>query len=357
MKKSSTTPISDSIAKLHPSKTFNYHQAATITCLDFDDSGQYLISSGIDKSIQLYDVHKGVHIKDIQLQKYGAHLAKFTHHDLNCLYASTPTSELEIDHAIRYLSLSDKKYLQYFRGHKHQVIDLEVNPVYDTFISSSIDGSIKIWDLKSPTPIGSLDVGGPSLVAFDPHGVVFVVAELPRDDCGGRVLFYSANNFQNGAFLSVAVAEALPGSSSWCHVEMANSGKLVLISTESGDHLVLDSFLGQLLTRLPNSPGFSTSNNGNGGGIKSLYPTTGSSCFSPCGRYVLLGAANHLLLYDLGNIKSTSGTDVVKPTDNPKRLLPFTTLETNQGLPRLVKFNPKLLTLATADNTVSLWLV
>ena len=124
------------LAALQPAKSFNYHQGASITSLDFDDAGQFLVSSGIDKSIQLYDCHKGTHSKDIQSQKYGAHSARFTHEELNCLYASTPEPSDNNENAIRYLSLSNNRYLRYFKGHKAQVSSIEVNPVDKTFLSS-----------------------------------------------------------------------------------------------------------------------------------------------------------------------------------------------------------------------------
>ncbi|RCK66554.1 Set1 complex component swd2 [Candida viswanathii] len=80
------------------------------------------------KSIQLYDCHKGTHVKDIQSQKYGAHSARFTHEELNCLYVSTPEGALpprnittggEND-TIRYLSLNNNQYIRYFKGIRHR---------------------------------------------------------------------------------------------------------------------------------------------------------------------------------------------------------------------------------------------
>jgi len=46
-------------------------------------------------------------------KKYGIDLPRFTHRSTNIIYASTKE-----DDTIRYHSLHDNKYLQYFRGHK-----------------------------------------------------------------------------------------------------------------------------------------------------------------------------------------------------------------------------------------------
>lgn len=357
-KSSSSLTITDKVIKsFEPVKTFNYHKGASITSLDFDDSGQYLISAGIDKSIQLYDVHKGVHHNDIQSQKYGAHLARFTHFELNCLYASTPAADKNIDNAIRYLSLSNNLYLRYFKGHKDQVTSIEVHPVLDLFLSASLDRTVKLWDLRSTSPVGNLDVGQPTVIAFDPRGIVFCVGKCPCPSTGagvGVVAFYDTASFDKKPFLEVEI-QVLAGQS-WNKLEFSNNGKLLLISTDSYEHYVVDAFLGQLLTTLQIVS--DTSHTGyNGDWMTFKYPYSGSASFSPCGKFVLVGSPQmNVLAFDLTNLKHTDGnTRSVSDLDNPKTLRPFQTLSTNQGIPKIVAFNQKLLTFATADSTVSLW--
>lgn len=351
-KKSSSTLAVDELllGSMFPRKTFNYHQGASITSLDFDDSGQYLISAGIDKSIQLYDIYKGVHYKDIQSQKYGAHLARFTHKELNCLYVSTAEalSKDPVDNAIRYLSLSDKKYIRYFKGHKQQVISLEVNPVHDTFITSSYDNTVKLWDLRSPNPVGNLEMGQPTLIAYDPHGIAFVVAKYPLYDDGlGEILFFDTKTFYQAPFLTCKV-QTNP-KAKWTHVLFANHGRFLMISTNISEHYIIDAFLGELLTTLVTSTSSETQ-------LHSQYPLNCTSCFTPCGRYAICGTPdNKLKLFNLQSIKSSNGVSSIKNSDNPKKLFPFKVIPTNQGLPKIIAFNPKLLNIATADNTVSLW--
>ncbi|KAK7684637.1 hypothetical protein QCA50_012218 [Cerrena zonata] len=325
---SSSVFITDSIVgSFKPSKLFNYHQEASVTSLDFNVSGQYLISAGIDKSIQLYDVHRGIHHKDIQSQKYGAHLARFAHDDLNCLYASTPSASLEVDHSIRYLALASNTYLRYFKGHKEQVVAIEMNPVSETFISSSLDRTVKVWDLKSASPIGNFDIGLPSVIAFDPQGIVFAVGKCPQPQLKstlGSVSLYDMTNFDKGPFLTVEVP--IISGQSWNKLEFSNN----------------DAFLGQLLTTLIVDVTRS-SKEYNGDWMSFQYPSTGSTCFTPCGKFVLAGSPK-------------GGVHVVSDSDNPKRTVPFKMLDTDpSGIPKILSFNPKLLTFASADNKVALW--
>ncbi|KAK6462340.1 WD40-repeat-containing domain protein [Scheffersomyces coipomensis] len=355
---SSTIQLTEKvISSFRPAKKFDYHQGASITSLDFDETGQYLISAGIDKSIQLYDTHKGTHHKDIKSQKYGAHLARFTHHELNCLYASTPSLEDEANHAIRYLSLADNQYIRYFKGHKEQVTSIEVHPISDTFLSSSLDHTVKYWDLRSSSPVGNIVVGQSSIIAFDPWGMIFVVGRYPDPNSSsktGTVSFYDVKTLDKAPFLQANV-EILP-KQKWTKIEFSNNGKLVLIVTDSPVHYILDSFSGQLITTLQLDPKSEESFNGDWFSFE--YPSSGSATFSPCGKFVLAGTPQSTVqVFNLTDLKSTDGkSHHISPYDNPKILRPLTKIPSPRGLPKILAFNPKLLNVATADTTVSLWL-
>lgn len=272
-------PISESIIKsFKPSKTFRYHENnAPITSLDFDDSGQFLISSGIDESMQLYDASKGKHLKSVLSKKYGVHLARFTHHDKSIIYASTKGN----DNTIRYLSLHDNSFIRYFRAHKLQVLGLEMSPLEDVFLSTALDDSVRLWDLRSNTCQGYMACKSPSLIAFDPSGVVFAVASNVTKEVG----LYDVKNFEKEPFAVFSNAEFTNGDHMWSKIEFSNDGKhLVITSTSLGsshlDHYVLDAFEGTLKGKLTGATRFSPRK----------FPDTGSTTISPDGRFVYGGA-------------------------------------------------------------------
>lgn len=339
----SSVPVTDVVlASFRPSKKLSYHENASITSLDFDVSGQYLISSGVDKSIQLYDCYKGTRHKEIQSQKYGAHLAKFTNEDLSCLYVSTPVQNgPEPDHAIRHLSLTTKSYLRYFKGHKDQVLLLEVNPVSRTFLSASADHTVKNWDLRTSMPMGSIGTGQASLVAYDPHGIVFVVAKQPLSAFeSGSVEFYNAASFERGPFLTKPVS-GLPAET-WTKVEFSNNGRFLLIATNLPQHYILDALLGRLLATLVVDAQAAAS------WMQFQYLSSGSACFSPDGKHVLAGNVNgNVALFELTSLKGDVQEHVT--------LSPCNVLPNKHGIPKVVAFNPKLLQMATADTNVVFW--
>lgn len=343
-KSGSSLPISDrALASFRPAKILSYHEGASVTSLDFDTSGQYLISSGVDKSIQLYDCHKGIRYKDIQSQKYGAHLAKFTHTDLNCLYASTPpVLGDDADHSVRYLSLTTKSYLRYFKGHKDQVTGLEVNPVTDTFLTASADHTVKHWDLRTPSCVGSIGVGQTSVVAFDPQGIIFAVGIDGKDSSGselgkGSVSLYDVASLERGPFLTVAVAGG--AGEKWTKLEFANNGKYLLVGTDSSQHYLLDAILGKVLAQLV------LTQEHHKGWLDFDYSSAGSVCFTPDGKFVVAGSPHGTLaIFDLSKLDGTT-----------KQLYPFKVIDGKQGITKVLAFDPKLYTLATADDRVVLW--
>jgi len=99
----STYPINGQLlGSLKPSKRFSSKHGTRITSVDFDDTGEWCVTAGDDETIQLYDCKRGKypphlfacidrcrHSKTLYSKKYGVHLARFTHHSQNVIYAST----------------------------------------------------------------------------------------------------------------------------------------------------------------------------------------------------------------------------------------------------------------------------
>ena len=126
------------VGKVFPNSTTNYS-------LDFDATGSFLLSASDDETLRVYDARLGKLKNTAFSKKYGCSLAQFTHKSTNVIYASTKE-----DDAIRYLSIYDNKYLRYYKGHTKRVTNLKMSPQDDTFLSSSEDETVRLWDLRSP---------------------------------------------------------------------------------------------------------------------------------------------------------------------------------------------------------------
>lgn len=134
-----------------------------INSICFDDTGETCVTAGDDESFVFWDARKGVKRRTFYSKKYGIDLARFTHKAQNILHASTKGG----DHAVRYHSAHENKYISYFRGHTARSVDspgkagtrpgadgcrvrsLQMCPINDTFISAGEDGTVRLWDLRS----------------------------------------------------------------------------------------------------------------------------------------------------------------------------------------------------------------
>ena len=78
--------------------------------------------------------------------RYGVDLIHFTQNKTNVVHASTKENDI-----IRYLNVQENNYIRYFRGHNKRVVTLCMNPTDDSFLSGSLDKSIRLWDIRYAT--------------------------------------------------------------------------------------------------------------------------------------------------------------------------------------------------------------
>lgn len=217
-----------------------------INSIDFSPNGETLISSSDDDSIVIYDCEKGTHKRTLNSKKYGVDLIHYTHAANTAIHSST-----KVDDTIRYLSLHDNKYIRYFPGHTKKVVTLCTSPVDDTFLSGSLDKSLRLWDLRSPNCQGVMHLTGRPVGNFDPEGLIFAVglnSEL--------VKLYDLRTFDKGPFNTFKLPQ--DKECDWTGLKFSPDGKSILISTNGAVIHLIDAFQGtpqQSLTGHTNNKG------------------------------------------------------------------------------------------------------
>ncbi|GKZ83730.1 member of Set1p complex, histone methyl transferase [Aspergillus niger] len=337
--------VSDIIRSFRPTKAFRGPKQDTsnyVTSLDFDDQGDYLVASGDDETIQVFDIKEGKSTKSVPSKKYGAHLARFTHHSRQVLHAST-----KVDDSLRLLDLHNEGYIRYFQGHTDKVTCLALSPGSDSFISCSKDDTVALWDLGSRNAQGKLKLATPYLVAFDPSASVIAIASQST----ASVLLYDLRNYDKAPFSSFDLApyeERYTPSTrgrGWTRLEFSNDGKHLLVGTDYHGHFILDAFEGTVkafLVGKAGSPGRAAPVSTTG---KPLGQ--GDACFSPDGRYVVGGSGDHsdMLVWDLQQ----------SPPEPNGLLQPMTRLS-HRGRTAIVEYNPRYNMIASADKETVCWL-
>lgn len=286
-----------------------------VNSIDFTKDGNTLISSSDDESIVLYDCQKGLQTRTLMSKKYGVDLIRYTHSANTVIHSSS-----KVDDTLRYLSLHDNKYLRYYPGHTKKVTSLCMSPTDDSFMSASLDKSIRIWDLRSPNCQGVMNVvGSRPVVNFDPEGLIFAVGFSSQ-----IVKLYDLKSFDKGPFNTFKLPQ--DKDCDWTGLKFSPDGKIILISTNGSVIHLIDSYQGtplQTFTGHVNNKGL---------------PLEAS--FSPDSQFVFTG--------------STDAKIHVWNAENGKKTTELVSAHT--GPIQCVQFNPKYMMLSSACTNMAFWL-
>lgn len=286
------------------------------------------------------------HLKTLYSKKYGVDLPRFTHKNTAIVHASTKE-----DDTLRYHSLHDNKYLQYFRGHKGRVVSLEVSPVDDGFMSGSMDKTVRLWDLRTPTCRGLLNLPASPIVAYDASGLVFAVAV----NVYSRILLYDQANFDKAPFLVITLEDPTlalisfpPRAIYMTSLSFSTNGKYLLVGCSGDAHYIMDAFEGHLLAKLEGHVGLERRKLSTPLKIEPEKGCSGEEVsWTPDSKYIVSGSLDgKVIVWDVQNLPTKSGPINLKET--PLRLRPLTALEGHPGPSRCVRFNPRLAMMCTA---------
>ncbi|KAK4056379.1 hypothetical protein OIO90_002522 [Microbotryomycetes sp. JL221] len=356
------------MSSFKPARVFNKTEATdecSFTSLAFDDQGQFAIAAAEDESLYLLDAQTGIQQKVYNVEKYGARLVRFTHSSSAILHTSAKD-----DVNIRYMSLHDNKYLRTFKGHKQPIVSMAMSPKDDTFLSGAVNDTVKLWDLRQASALGSLDIANHPSVAYDPSGMVFAVGL----NLNSSISMYDRRQFDSQPFLTPKINDMVIAASSTPHhipvitsLSFSNDGNCLLVGTSGDVHYVLDAFDGNVMARLVSEEPVSKVN-GTGPGLERaitsphvspIVPVAGISgeevTWSPDGRFIISGSIDgkiNIWDFKLPETRSESGS----PFGPTYSMYPIKTLDAHANPSRVVKFNPKKAMFASAGHEIAFWL-
>ncbi len=108
----------------------------------FNVDGNYCMTGGSDKSVKLWNPHKGVLLKN-----YSGH-----GYDVLDVHGSCDNSQLcscGLDKTVILWDVATGKIVRKYRGHAGHLNCVRFNEESTVILSGSIDGSIRVWDCRS----------------------------------------------------------------------------------------------------------------------------------------------------------------------------------------------------------------
>lgn len=349
------TPLDvEVIQSLHPEKVFSSKdndRKIPVSSINHTFTGNHFITTLPNGTLNLYQTSRPKLAKTTYSKKYGCTSATFTERGSDgstpqsCIVASTipnSTSDLKSNHAIRLLDLNTNSFTKYFNGHVDQVLTLSAASwMSEGFVSSSIDGTIKIWDQRSTSEIASLNLNSKSeiVIGCDPSGQVMAIWEpkMSRDLIGVLTLVPTLD-FPEGVIGKMEIHRSDFGDSRSPDFTVEsiklNAKGVLLLGFVNQDILVIDSLTMRIKSRLTGRLNFLSIPN-------DIWRSTGSVDFSWDGQWCFAGSGDEkVLIWDL-----KSSASIIKP---------FKSIPTANHLPRLISTNPRFGTMVTCDTDLML---
>uniref|UniRef100_A0A0K0F3D1 WD_REPEATS_REGION domain-containing protein n=1 Tax=Strongyloides venezuelensis TaxID=75913 RepID=A0A0K0F3D1_STRVS len=241
-----------------------------INSIDISPLGDYMVSSINKEKVVAYNILVGCESRDIQSKKYGCNQVIFAGESSKILYTSSKGSD-----DIRYLSLEDKKYVRFFKGHKDEVLSLSMSPNKTNFLSSSKDGMIRLWDLRSDECCETSNyINKNPIVTYDPKGLIFAVSEERN-----IVKLFDSRNTTQPPFRFFSF-QSYSGKVN--NIKFSPDGRKLIVSGDGTNFYTIDTFSGKRVA-------FE--------GIKNPKKRRFGVDYSPCGKYIIAGSDCGELIY------------------------------------------------------------
>jgi mitogen-activated protein kinase organizer 1 len=200
-----------------------------IRAVRFNKDGNYCITCGADKAVVLWNPYK-----KLKLQTYSGHSQEVL--DADCSHDHSFLCTASADKTCFYFDVSTGKILRKFRGHAGRVQCVRFNLVdSNMLISGSIDGKVKLWDLRARSfePVQDLEDFKDSVTYIDLNNEQILVSCLDK-----HLRLY---DIRYGKLYCDYIGQPITCS------RLTKDNQCMLISTLNDQIFLFDKFNGNLL--------------------------------------------------------------------------------------------------------------
>lgn len=200
-----------------------------VRAVRFNVDGEYCMSCGSDKSVKLWNPHKGT-----LLHTYAGHGYEVL--DARGSSDNSLIGSCGLDKSVMMWNVGTGECLRKFRGHAARVNCVCFNEESTVIFSGSMDGSVRVWDLRSRRnePIQVLDEAKDAVMTVSVSAHEILTSSL---DCYTRVY-----DLRNGKLMSNCIGESVTCAT------FSGDGQCILASTMGSSLRLMDKETGELLS-------------------------------------------------------------------------------------------------------------
>ena len=173
-KKAMALKSDKSLRNLKVKNTYKHNNIYPINGLEFTKYGMHLVVSYCEGFFHVYstiqNIYKGMGAYSLNL--IGNSLLCSTINESATLLATTAVTK---DHQIQYVDFVHLQWIRTYGHHTNIITSLSASPREETFLSSSLDNTVSINDLRSTSVIAKLKLSDTYLTAFHPDGTYFAI--------------------------------------------------------------------------------------------------------------------------------------------------------------------------------------
>ncbi|XP_031116084.1 WD repeat domain-containing protein 83 [Ipomoea triloba] len=203
------------------------HEGAVLA-VRFNSNGEYCLSCGRDRTIRLWNPHRG-----IQIKTYKSHGREVR--DVHVTSDNSKLCSCGGDRQIFYWDVASGRVIRKFRGHDSEVNAVKFNDYATVVVSAGYDKSLRVWDCKSHStePIQIIDTFLDSVMS-----VCLTKTEIIAGSVDGTVRTF---DIRTGREISDSLGQPVN-----C-ISLSNDGNCILASCLDSTLRLLDRSTGELL--------------------------------------------------------------------------------------------------------------
>jgi len=200
-----------------------------VLCVRFNADGNYCISGGKDRTIQLWNPHKGTHIKTYS----GVHGYEVL--DVKVTKDNNQFASCGADKVVYVWDVPTARVIRRWRGHTERLNTCAFNNECTLLFTGSYDKTVKVWDLKSR---GTFALQTLSQFQDSVSSITVGDNEIVVGSIDGCLRYF---DIRKGELITDHICQPI---SSVC---MSNDGHCVLTSCMDATLRLMDKATGELL--------------------------------------------------------------------------------------------------------------